>query len=205
MTLQSRLNTTTFETRKILSNQDRHTKRLKRWPIWLNWSTNFFSYSIFSRFFPLRLLSLPKLEDIAGWQEILLKRRVHCRNKRVFWVVEGQKKGIELLETCWNKCNETVCFARRNIDNHRQYLDVIVEYIWQWSMWQPFSIFRRSTWRYWKSDIIWWYLRYYTWVSNSILHYKGRNRAIAWVWSLLCPSETRTAITRNAFAVFCFE
>ena len=42
-------------------------------------------------------------------------------------------------------------------------------------------------------------------INNSILHYKGRNRAIAWVWSLLCPSETRAAITRNAFAVFCFE
>ena len=42
-------------------------------------------------------------------------------------------------------------------------------------------------------------------LNNSILHYKGRNRAIAWVWSLLCPSETRAAITRNAFAVFCFE
>ena len=41
--------------------------------------------------------------------------------------------------------------------------------------------------------------------NNSILHYKGRNRATAWVWSLLCPSETRAAITRNAFAVLCFE
>ena len=41
---------------------------------------------------------------------------------------------------------------------------------------------------------------------NSILHYKGRNTAIANECEVCCPSEARaSAATRIAFAVFCFE
>ena len=40
---------------------------------------------------------------------------------------------------------------------------------------------------------------------NSILHYKGRNTAIANKCKVCCPSEARAAVTRVAFAVFCFE
>ena len=40
---------------------------------------------------------------------------------------------------------------------------------------------------------------------NSILHYKGRNTAIANECEVCCPSEARAAATRVAFAVFCFE
>ena len=39
----------------------------------------------------------------------------------------------------------------------------------------------------------------------SILHYKGRNTAIANECQVCCPSEARAAVTRVAFAVFCFE
>ena len=41
--------------------------------------------------------------------------------------------------------------------------------------------------------------------NYSILHYKGRNTAIANECEVCCPSEARTAVTRIAFAVFCFE
>ena len=68
--------------KKILSNQDRHTKQLKRWQNWLNWSRNCFPTPVFTRFGLLRLLSVPKLKEMAGSKE------------------------IELLEARWNKCIE---------------------------------------------------------------------------------------------------
>ena len=34
--------------------------------------------SVFSRFGPPRLLSVPKLEEVVNWQEILLKRKGNC-------------------------------------------------------------------------------------------------------------------------------
>ena len=39
----------------------------------------------------------------------------------------------------------------------------------------------------------------------SILHYKGRNTAIANEREVFCPSEARAAVTQVVFAVFCFE
>ena len=48
---------------------------------------------------------------------------------------------------------------------------------------------KKNTNLYWKDIIV--FIKYCTpsggfeWKCNSILHYKGRNRAIAWVWSLL--------------------
>ena len=67
---------TTFGTQKILFHHD-----------------NAPAHKVFSRFDPLRLLSVPKLEKMPDWKEILLKWKRNYRNKRVLWGVKRRLLG----------------------------------------------------------------------------------------------------------------